>query len=188
MHIIRVITIQPEGQEHSPVTWWHTPPFWQGQRSSHCCPCLPGGHRSSQLHRNNKRRIMRLNTLCAPSVHAIVYHNDFSEKIGTYIWLTMLQYIQGCMCTPLWRGGRWHCFGTGISVGSCYHRCLAHSAPHTASHGSQLCIYMLQWWGYTVLHFYTDTGYCSEDPSDYCHMLERKHIQRSGFQCLRDIS
>lgn len=47
-------TIQPAGQEHSPVTWWHTPPFWQGQRSSHCRPCFPGGHKSSQLHTDTK--------------------------------------------------------------------------------------------------------------------------------------
>lgn len=43
------LTSQPGGQEHSPVTWWHTPPFWQGHLCSHCGPCLPGGQRSSQL-------------------------------------------------------------------------------------------------------------------------------------------
>lgn len=128
------------------------------------------------------------------SVHASVYYLYFmciSVSLFAYVRLTMLQYTQGCMCTPLWRGGRWHCFGIGISAGSCYHRYLARSAPHTSIHGSQLCKCMLLWWGYTVLHFYIDTGYCSEDPSDYCHMLQREEtpeIQRSVFQCFCDIN
>lgn len=46
-----VFTIHPGGQAHSPVTWWQTPPFWQGHLSSHCGPCFPGGQRSSQLGR-----------------------------------------------------------------------------------------------------------------------------------------
>lgn len=184
--IMCVTTIQPAGQEHSPVTWWHTPPFWQGQRSSHCCPCLPGGHRSSQLQRDSTGKIMCFTISHIPVYVCVrllfmqvcacilLFYVYFYDPICMCMWLTMLQYSQGCMCTPLWHGGRWHCFGTDISAGSCYHRCPAHSAPHTASRGSQLYICTHLWWGYTVLHFYTDTGYCSEDPSAYCHMLNGK--------------
>lgn len=42
-------TVQPEGQEQSPVMWWHVPPFWQGHRCSHWDPWLPKGQRSPQL-------------------------------------------------------------------------------------------------------------------------------------------
>jgi len=51
-------TVHPAGQEHSPVMWWQTPPFWHGQRSSHWAPWLPGGQRSSQLcgERRNKNQ------------------------------------------------------------------------------------------------------------------------------------
>lgn len=47
-------TTQPAGQEHAPVTWWHVPPFWQGQRCSHRGPCFPGGQGSLQLDRKKK--------------------------------------------------------------------------------------------------------------------------------------
>lgn len=42
-------TVQPAGQEQSPVMWWHVPPFWQGQLCSQWKPWLPEGHRSPQL-------------------------------------------------------------------------------------------------------------------------------------------
>lgn len=42
-------TVHPEGQEQSPVMWWHVPPFWQGQRCSQWGPWLPEGQRSPQL-------------------------------------------------------------------------------------------------------------------------------------------
>lgn len=51
-------TIHPAGQEHSPVMWWHFPPFWHGHRDSHWAPWLPGGHRSSQLQVNSRSLLL----------------------------------------------------------------------------------------------------------------------------------
>ncbi len=56
---VQLLTIHPAGQEHSPVMWWQVPPFWQGQRCSHCGPWLPEGHRSPQLP-NHKSKHLKL--------------------------------------------------------------------------------------------------------------------------------
>lgn len=85
--------------------------------------------------------------------------------------LTMLPCILGCTHTLLWCDGMWHCSGTDISVGSCCHRWNAHIGLHSASRGSQVHRCMLRWWGYTVPCSYTDSDFCSADPSDHDHML-----------------
>lgn len=55
-HCTACLTIHPAGQVHTPEMWWHVPPFWHGQRSSHRAPWLPAGHLSPQLPCQNKQR------------------------------------------------------------------------------------------------------------------------------------
>lgn len=77
-----VFTIHPGGQAHSPVTWWQTPPFWHGHLSSHCGPCFPGGHRSSQLERWSCTRETRVTLAHIPASRRFIFNaiNNFSRQ------------------------------------------------------------------------------------------------------------
>lgn len=136
-------TIQPGGQEHSPVTWWHTPPFWHGQRSSHRRPCFPGGHTSSQLHTNQRRAQKFRHTLISATYTCVFV-------------LTMLQCNRGRTHTLRSCDGMLRCFDTDTCVGSCVRRWSAHKSPHSASRCIRPNRCTLRSWGYTTPRSYTD--------------------------------
>lgn len=91
--------------------------------------------------------------------------------LHSFLWLTKLRCILVSTRILQSHGDRWLHSGIGISVGIHYRRFPLHSGPHSASLCIQDCKYRLQWWGYTAHHSGTDNGYCSGDPSGYCHKL-----------------
>lgn len=99
-------TVQPAGQEQSPVIWWHVPPFWQGQRCSHWGPWLPEGQRSPQLSPHKSR----VKCLCINEKNT----HTFNKRHGNIFWLTprrksqSTKYVDGTHKAPVYPGAQMH--------------------------------------------------------------------------------